>query len=205
MKLLVWQTAIMDETFEETLAGVGNRLRVLRRARRITLTELSKSTGISVSTLSRLESGERRPTLELLLPLARAYAVPLDELVDAPATGDPRIHIRPVRHGGQTILPLSRGATGVQAFKHIIPGRKRLPVPKPQSHPGHEWLYVLNGTLRLVLGNRDLTLEAGEAAEFDTSTPHWFGNAGSTMVEFISLFGPEGQRAHVAPISKSAP
>ena len=60
-----------------------------------TLAQLAEATGISVSTLSRLESGRRRPTLELLLPLARAHQVPLDELVGAPATGDPRVHARP--------------------------------------------------------------------------------------------------------------
>ena len=75
---------------DDVLAGVGPRLRALRQERGATLAGLSAATGISVSTLSRLESGQRRPTLELLLPLARAHQVPLDELVDAPATGDPR-------------------------------------------------------------------------------------------------------------------
>ena len=77
----------------------------------------SASTGISVSTLSRLESGDRRPTLELLLPLAKAYGVTLDELVDAPPTGDPRIHLRPVTGNGMTMVPLTRRAGGIQAYK----------------------------------------------------------------------------------------
>ena len=75
--------------------AVGPRLRALRRQRETTLSALAETTGISVSTLSRLESGRRRPTLELLLPLAEAYGVPLDDLVGAPATGDPRVHLRP--------------------------------------------------------------------------------------------------------------
>src|SRR3954451_21118114 len=74
----------------EVLAAVGPRLRALRQRRGTTLRQLSAATGISVSTLSRLESGDRRPSLELLLPLARAHQVPLDELVDAPPTRDPR-------------------------------------------------------------------------------------------------------------------
>src|SRR4051794_37470618 len=98
---------------DETLAGVGERLRALRRERELTLADIAGRTGVSVSTLSRLESGERRPTLELLLPLARAYGVTLDELVDAPPTGDPRIHLRPVERGGMTMLPLSRRAGGI--------------------------------------------------------------------------------------------
>jgi transcriptional regulator with XRE-family HTH domain len=187
----------MDDATEEVLTAVGPRLKALRVRRDTTLAELSETTGISVSTLSRLESGQRRPNLELLLPLARAHGVPLDELVGAPATGDPRIHIRPVVHHGITILPLSRNTGGLQAFKHLIPASSPRSQPDPRTHPGHEWLYVIKGQLRLVLGEHDLILPAGEAAEFSTQTPHWFGRAGDNDVEFLSLFGRQGERMHV--------
>ncbi|MEF2977906.1 helix-turn-helix domain-containing protein [Subtercola sp. YIM 133946] len=182
---------------ESVLAGVGLRLRTLRVNRDRTLADVSLATGISLSTLSRLESGQRRATLELLLPLAREYGVPLDELVGAPATGDPRIHIRALRRHGQTILPLSRGVSGLQAFKHIIAPGPTDVHPAPKTHPGFEWLYVLKGNLRLVLGTHDLVLPAGEVAEFSTETPHWFGRADTNAVEFLSLFGPQGERMHV--------
>ena len=97
-----------DETTDAVLTTVGPRLRALRGQRGSTLAQLSEETGISVSTLSRLESGQRRPTLELLLPLARRYRVPLDELVGAPPTGDPRVHQRPVRRNGMTVVPHGR-------------------------------------------------------------------------------------------------
>ncbi|MEU8231102.1 XRE family transcriptional regulator [Actinoplanes sp. NPDC048967] len=182
---------------DDVLAAVGPRLRALRQEHGTTLAALSETTGISVSTLSRLESGQRRATLELLLPLAGAYRVPLDELVGAPPTGDPRIYARPLRHSsGQTILPLSRQATGLQAFKHIIPAGPRA-VPDPKTHEGYEWLYVLHGRLRLVLGEHDLVLPEGEAAEFDTRVPHWFGSANGDAVEFLSIFGRQGERMHV--------
>ena len=186
----------MDDDLDQALAGTGPRLRALRRERETTLAELSAATGISVSTLSRLESGARRPTLELLLPLARAHAVTLDELVGAPPTGDPRIHLRPVSRHGMTMIPLTRRAGGIQAYKLVIPaGRRRK--PEPQTHEGYEWLYVLNGRLRVVLGEQDLVLSPGEAAEFDTRVPHWFGAAGPAAVEMLSLFGPQGERVHV--------
>jgi transcriptional regulator with XRE-family HTH domain len=182
---------------DDVLAAVGPRLRALRQEHGTTLAALSETTGISVSTLSRLESGQRRATLELLLPLAGAYRVPLDELVGAPPTGDPRIYARPLRHSsGQTILPLSRQATGLQAFKHIIPAGPRAD-PDPKTHEGYEWLYVLHGRLRLVLGEHDLVLPEGEAAEFDTRVPHWFGSANGEAVEFLSIFGRQGERMHV--------
>ncbi|MGB2569514.1 helix-turn-helix domain-containing protein [Micromonospora citrea] len=182
---------------EETLTSVGPRLRALRQQRAVTLAQLSAATGISVSTLSRLESGGRRPTLELLLALARFHRVPLDDLVGAPETGDPRVHPRPVRRGEVTILPLTRRPGGVQAYKMIYPPGARAGNPEQQVHEGHEWLYVLSGRCRLLLGRHDLTLEEGEVAEFDTRTPHWFGNPYDTPLEILSLFGPQGERLHV--------
>lgn len=180
---------------DEALAAVGPRLRAIRRRRQTTLADVATETGISVSTLSRLETGRRRPTLELLLPLARAYGVPLDELVGAPGDGDPRVHLRPVRRNGMTLIPLTRRAGGVQAYKVIIPARRG--TPEQKAHEGYEWLYVLNGRLRLLLGGQDLVLTEGEAAEFDTRVPHWFGSADPTSVEALVLFGRQGERAHL--------
>ncbi|MET8832991.1 XRE family transcriptional regulator [Micromonospora sp. NPDC004540] len=187
----------MDDDLDRALDAVGPRLRALRRERETTLADLSAATGISVSTLSRLESGSRRPTLELMLPLARAHGVTLDELVGAPPTGDPRIHLRPVTRHGMTMLPLTRRAGGIQAYKLVIPAGGRPAEPTPQTHEGYEWVYVLNGRLRLVLGEHDLVLAPGEAAEFDTRVPHWFGPADGEAVEFLSLFGAQGERAHL--------
>jgi transcriptional regulator with XRE-family HTH domain len=188
----------MSDDLDLVLAAVGPRLRSLRQQRGTTLADLATATGISVSTLSRLESGQRRPNLELLLPLARAHGVPLDELVGAPPTGDPRIHLRPVSQGGRTVIPLSRRPGGLQAYKQVIPAGPDQPEPGDlKVHEGHEWLYVLNGRLRLVLGELDLVLSPGEAAEFDTRTPHWSGSAGPEPVEFLCLFGRQGERAHL--------
>jgi transcriptional regulator with XRE-family HTH domain len=189
----------VDRETEDVLDVVGPRLRALRRDRGITLADLAARTGVSESTLSRLESGQRRATLELLLPLARTYDVPLDDLVGAPRTGDPRIHLKPIRRFGMVFVPLSRRPGGVQAFKMIIPAQPEPLEPTPQTHDGFEWLYVLNGRLRLVLGERDLTLPPGEAAEFDTSLPHWLGSADGGVVELLILFGLQGMRAHVRP------
>ena len=195
--LPLWQTGGMATDLEPTLAAVGPRLRELRRHAETTLADLSIQTGVSVSTLSRLESGERRPTLELLLPLAKAYGVTLDELVDAPPTGDPRVNLRPVKRHGMTMLPLTRRAGGVQAYKLVIPAGKHRGLPELKAHEGYEWVYVLDGRLRVVIAEHDLVLSPGEAAEFDTRTPHWFGAADEQAVEFLSLFGSQGERAHL--------
>ncbi|OKI26761.1 XRE family transcriptional regulator [Streptomyces sp. CB03911] len=183
-------------TYQAVLDEVGPRLRRLRAKRGLTLAALAETTGISKSTLSRLESGQRRPSLELLLPLAGAYNVPLDDLVGAPEVGDPRVRLtpRPLAHGG-TFVPLSRGPGPLQAYKMVIADRGT--EPNLRSHEGYEWLYVLEGRLRLVLGEHDIVLGPGEVAEFDTRVPHWFSGAEGRPVEVLSLFGRQGERMHV--------
>ncbi len=173
------------------LDQVGPRLRRVRAERGLTLTQAAARTGISKSTLSRLENGQRRPSLELLLPLSQAYRVPIDDLVGAPDVGDPRIRLKPRRINGRTVLPLTR-PDGIQAWKIVIPTTQT--TPKPRSHDGFEWLYVLSGRMRLILGQRDLVLGEGEAADFDTRVPHWFGSTGDGPAEVLSIFGRPGER-----------
>jgi transcriptional regulator with XRE-family HTH domain len=194
----------MDDDLDGVLGGVGPRLRALRQQRGATLAELSATTGISVSTLSRLESGGRRPTLELLLPLSRAHEVPLDEPVGAPAAADPRVHPKPIERNGMTMWPLSRRPGGVQAYRALIPPGARAGEPEQKSHEGYEWMYVLSGRLRLLLGEHDLVLGPGEVAEFDTHVPHWFGNITDQPVEVLMLFGPQGERMHVRARPKAS-
>ncbi|GAA2159592.1 helix-turn-helix domain-containing protein [Actinomadura napierensis] len=188
----------MNDDLDAVVAAVGPRLRELRRRRGVALTALAETTGIPISTLSRLESGQRKPGLELLLPLARAYRVPIEELIGAPAELDPRVYPQPFTRNGMTVVPLTRNPGGLQAFKHILPagltdGRE----PDLRSHEGYHWLYVLRGRLRIVLGDKDFILADGEVAEFDTHLPHWFGNADGHSVEFLSILGPQGERVHI--------
>jgi len=180
-----------DERIAAALDLVGSRLRGVREQRGLTLTEAATLAGMSKSTLSRLETGQRRPSLELLLPLAQTYRVPLDDLVGAPEVGDPRIRLKPRRVNGRTVLPLTRPG-GIQAWKIIIPATQCDPAPR--THDGFEWLYVLSGRMRLVLGEQDLVLGVGEAAEFDTQVPHWFGSTGDEPAEVLSIFGRPGER-----------
>lgn len=180
-------TAIVAAALEQ----VGPRLRSVRELHGLTLTEVASRTGVSKSTLSRLENGQRRPSLELLLPLAHTYRVPVDDLIGAPEVGDPRVRLKPRRVKGRTVVPLTRDG-GVQAWKILIPADQTH--PNPRSHDGFEWLYVMSGRMRLLLGERDLRLETGEAVEFDTLTPHWFGSSGSGPVEVLSIFGRPGER-----------
>ncbi|WP_245691983.1 helix-turn-helix domain-containing protein [Geodermatophilus telluris] len=167
----------------------------MRTQRDITLTQLAAATGISKSTLSRLEAGQRKPSLELLLPIAQAHRIPLEELIGAREVGDPRVRFIPRRRNGRIVVPLTRNPGGLQAWKTIIP--PELGEPELRTHEGYEWLYVLAGRVRLILGDHDLTLGPGEVAEFDTRLPHWFGPADDQPVETLSLLGRQGERIHV--------
>ncbi|GAB7045442.1 helix-turn-helix domain-containing protein [Catenuloplanes indicus] len=179
------------------LDAVGPRLRELRGRRQLTLAAVAETTGLSVSTLSRLESGRRRPTLDLLIPLAQVYRVALDDIVGAPPTGDPRIHLTPIRRDGMVFVPLTLAGAPVQAFKVVLPGRRPDAPAKRATHGGYEWLYVLKGTIRLTVGDEVTVLAEGEAAEFDTRRPHSITSATARAAEMLTLFSPDGAQIHV--------
>lgn len=169
------------------LARVGPRLQALRARRGLTLAQVAEATGVSTSTLSRLETGARRASLELLLPLARVYRVSLDDLVGAPETGDPRVRLRPRRVNGRTVVPLTRQPGERHAWKILVP--RSATEQALSAHIGSSWIYVLSGRIRLIVGDRDMLLDAGEVADFDTRIPHWFGGDGEHDAEILTIFG----------------
>ncbi|MFD4661431.1 helix-turn-helix domain-containing protein [Kitasatospora sp. NPDC058444] len=177
---------------------MGPRLRTAREQHGATLTGVSRATGISPSTLSRIETGRRKPTLEVLLQLAKAYDVSLDELAGtAPVAATGARTPVPQRPGDvKVVLPLTRYVGGLHAHKHVLPAVDAPPArPRQVSHDGYEWLCVLYGRLWLALGEQDLVLSAGEVAEFDTRTAHGVANAGpGGPVEYLIMFGPQGER-----------
>lgn len=177
------------------LAEVGSRLKRARAQRGVTLTVLAAETGISKSTLSRLESGQRKASLELLLPIAQAHQVSLDKLVGTPEVGDPRVGFTPRVRNGRIVFPLTRQPGRLHAWKVIIPPEPN--EPELRTHNGYEWLFVLSGQMRLILGEHDITLGPGEVAEFDTRLPHWFGPAADEPIEILSLHGRQGERMQV--------
>jgi transcriptional regulator with XRE-family HTH domain len=184
-----------DERVEDR---VRRRLRELRVARGLTLKTVAARASIAISTLSRLESGERRIALDNLPSLARALGVTTDELLRAPERKDPRVRGRARTHDGLTMWPLTDygPAGGLQAFKIRISPERRVAPAKLPVHEGNDWMYVLTGDMRLVLGDQQLVIRPGEAVEFSTLTPHWFG-AVDGPVEVIAIFGPHGDRLHL--------
>jgi transcriptional regulator with XRE-family HTH domain len=164
----------------------------------LTLDDVASRSNIDISTLSRLESGKRRLALDHLPRLAAALSVTTDELLRAPEAEDPRVRGSSHTRHGITYWPLTRSgpAGGLHAFKVRISARRRKPPAELPVHEGQDWTYVLSGRLRLVLGERDFTIGPGEAVEFSTWTPHWFGVV-EEPVEAIMIFGAHGERLHL--------
>ena len=190
----------MPMTQEDPLESTArHRLRSLRMARGWSLDELAKRAHIGPSTISRIETGHRRITLDHLVTLAQALETTVDELlVDDEAGKD--VVIRPIRdtaHGATYwILNPDDDPSGRIVAKMRIPAKKQ--PPEPRVHPGRDWFYVLTGTIRLLLGQQEHLIETGQAAGFDTMTPHWILGYGGPA-EILTIFDRHGEQAHLRP------
>jgi transcriptional regulator with XRE-family HTH domain len=181
---------------------VRQRIRGLRVALGWSLDDLAARCYLSPSTLSRIETGHRRISLDQLSSIARALGTTLDQLVESAADDD--VVIRPQRDTsrGVTTWVLSR-EPGPHGF---TVAKMRITRPEPRSgaeelkvHPGREWFTVLSGTVVLRLGERKIVVEAGQAAEFSTMIPHAFGASGGPA-EVLGIFDHDGQRTHLRPV-----
>ena len=172
------------------------RLRSLRLARGWTLDELARRSLIGASTISRIETGHRRLAIDNLAALAKALETTVDELLGDGEDEDVVIRpVRDVRHG-IVIWPLTRlhDPTGRVVSKMRLPASRKPLVP--QVHPGRDWFFVLEGTARLVLGEREHLVEPGQAAEFNTMTPHAISGYRGP-VEVLVIFDRHGEQAHL--------
>lgn len=172
------------------LTDLGGKLRELRVRSGWTLEELAQRVSLSKSYLSRLEDGDRQPSLAALLALSRAFVVPLASLFPEERGVRESVVTRaseakPQTGNGLTYAPLSRRAppAGMQPLRVTVSagrvGEERY------RHEGEEWLYVLSGTLGLTLTDEKYTLQAGDAAHFDAREPHRLSALDGTDAELI--------------------
>lgn len=186
---------LTDTSLDQRVRG---RLREFRGQRGLTLQQVADVANLDVSTLSRLESGKRRLAIDHLPGLSRALGVTVDQLLGPAVTPDPRVRVEPRTRDGLTMWPLThRGpAGGLVAYRFLVDPARNTPPDRLPVHDGHDWMYVLSGRMRLVLGDDDLVIDPGEAVEFSTLAPHWFG-AIDGPVELIAILGPQGERVHL--------
>ncbi|MET9594291.1 XRE family transcriptional regulator [Streptomyces sp. NPDC006516] len=180
-----------DEGAAEELPGVAPRLRDLRRNRGLTLEAAAGRAGLSPAHLSRLETGRRQPSLPMLLGLARVYGTTVSELLgempperDAIVRGGP-LEGAPGGDGGWLYRQAGGSGRAMQALRVRVPYGTEGDLVR--VHPGEEWLYVLDGRLRVVLGDTVHDLEPGDSAHFDSLTPHRIAalDAGGARLLFV--------------------
>lgn len=174
---------------------VRNRLRAVRHHRGLSLDELAERSGVGASTISRIETGKRSVSLDVLVPLARELGLGVDELLASEDNDDVVIRPRPNDWDGMTVWPLSKPSSQMAAFKIRFDPLEQQ--PEPQVHPGHDWMFVLDGSVELTLGERRIIVEQGESAEFSTMTPHAV-RATDHPAEVIMVFDRNGAHAHLS-------
>jgi len=172
---------------------VRTRLRSLRQAQSLSLDDMAERSHLSPSTISRIETGKRAISLDVLLPLARALRTDVETLLENDSDEDVVIRPVPSQEGSHTVWMLSKATGNMKAQKvRVEPTGK---IPEQRVHPGHDWFFVLEGTVKLYLGDRVIVVEQGEAAEFATMTPHSFVAEGGPA-EMIMIFDQEGHTVH---------
>ncbi|MFI1164322.1 helix-turn-helix domain-containing protein [Streptomyces sp. NPDC020801] len=158
----------------ENLPAVAPQLRALRRRASLTLEAAARAAGLSPAHLSRLETGQRQPSLPMLLALARVYGTTVSELLGESVPGRDAVvraaEMEPTRAGGWTYWQTGASGRGMQALRVRVPHGSQGDIVR--VHPGEEWLYVLKGRLRLRLGDAAHLLAPGDSAHFDSLTPH---------------------------------
>jgi transcriptional regulator with XRE-family HTH domain len=187
-----------DPNSDAVATRVRHRIRHLRTQQGRTLADVAAAAQMDASALSRLESGRRQLALHHVPVLAAALGVSEARLLEPEDARDPRVAAgaTPRRMHGLTMWPLTRGDGSPQAYKVLVDAARCEPPVDLPVHEGEDWLLVLSGRLRLVLGTRDFVIGEGEAVQFSTWTPHWFG-AVDGPVELVGIFGADGERVHV--------
>ncbi|MCQ9130689.1 helix-turn-helix domain-containing protein [Streptomyces hilarionis] len=158
----------------EALPAVAPQLRALRRRAALTLEAAARAAGLSPAHLSRLETGQRQPSLPMLLTLARVYGTTVSDLLGETAADRDAVvraaYMEPTRAGGWTYWQAGASGRGMQALRVQVPHGSQGDIVR--VHPGEEWLHVLKGRLRLRLGDATDLLGPGDSAHFDSLTPH---------------------------------
>ncbi|MGW1721564.1 helix-turn-helix domain-containing protein [Streptomyces sp. NPDC002306] len=158
----------------DTLPAVAPQLRDLRKRASLTLEAAARAAGLSPAHLSRLETGQRQPSLPMLLALARIYSTTVSALLGETVPDRDAVlragDMEPTLAGGWTYRQAGSPGRGMQALRVHVPHGSQGDIVR--VHPGEEWLYVLAGRLRLRLGDATHLLEPGDSAHFDSLTPH---------------------------------
>ena len=197
----------MSNPIDAQLADFSTRLRSLRSGREWTLEELAERSGLSKTFLSRLEAGERQPSIAAVLTLANCFGVPVGSMFESVEPRSACVIVRGTdaasrSSDGLTYASLSSTArfTNLQPMRITVSHRRR--GDERFQHEGEEWLYVLSGRLQVAVGDAAHELKPGDTAHFDSRQPHRLTALGNTDVELILVACPMSEKDSNLPRSR---
>ena len=189
---------------------LGPRLRAIRLSRGLSLRELARRLDLSPSTISQIETGKLQPSVRTLYALVSEFGVTVDAVLfdqappspgDGPSASMPESSsagpgLTVQRAEGRPAITLDSGVTwerlmfwaddDVEFIEAIYePAGASGPDDSLVRHSGHEFGYLLSGTLRVVVGSDEFVLEPGDSITFPSSTPHRLANDGSETARAI--------------------
>ncbi|HEY1179116.1 MAG TPA: XRE family transcriptional regulator [Phytomonospora sp.] len=188
----------------DDLAGAfGGNVRRRREEAGLTLERLSEKSSVSRAMLSKVERGEKSPTIGVASKIAYALDVALSDLIGAPAPAANGVAVvmrkgeRPVFRDPETgferhMVSAAPGAGGAEMIVHYLPAQVSLGL-LPAYPPGTEkQLVVLAGTLTVAIGGVSETLDAGDSLFFQADAEHGFANRTDEACEYIMVISRRG-------------
>jgi transcriptional regulator with XRE-family HTH domain len=179
---------------------LGERVRELRRGRGLTLEELAEHSGVSRAMISKLERGEKNPTLVVAAKLAEGFGVTLSQLVGMEerrevvvVPRERRMVMRDPETGFERqLLSPSFGGRGVEFIRNVVPEGSTSGEFPPHRRGVEEYVAVEKGSLRAVIGGEEYLLKEGDALYFEADVTHRFDNVGDDECSYYLVIVSKG-------------
>jgi transcriptional regulator with XRE-family HTH domain len=186
---------------------IGRRIKASRINKKFTLEQLADQTGFTKGYLSRIENSEKSPPLDTLGIIARVLGITISFLV---GEEEQKASLGMVKKGERPLIARKGTAFeySYEAVAHTFPNKKMEPFiltlplrPKKKTtsqHEGEELLFVLEGTMKFLHGNREYIVEEGDCIYFDSSFPHFGESVGRKEAKcFMVIYTPPAEEGRL--------
>jgi transcriptional regulator with XRE-family HTH domain len=186
------------EAVKERRESLGDRIRRVREMRGLTIRDLSSRTGVDVDTLGRIESSKVIPALGQLVRLGRALDMKMGYFI-SPGVDQPMTMVRKHERRRVSRYGEARSMLYGYSYESLAPEKAdRLMEPfiitllpteteEFSTHAGQEFLYVLEGEVKVQVGNHVEFLKSGDAAYYDSNQPHLVRCAGAAVTKILAV------------------
>ncbi|MFH1655556.1 MAG: XRE family transcriptional regulator [Candidatus Omnitrophota bacterium] len=178
---------------------IGNRIRQLRKERKMTLQELSDKSGVQLATLSRMENNRMTGTLESHIGIVKALGIALADLYSEIVVEEKNIDVRTKKVSRDIFVHSDKSSFEILTKKVL--NKKMMPIllsieskgrtnSEEASAGTEKFLYVLEGEVVAVISDEDYKLGKSESIYFDATLPHYFKNTGKKQSKAICVITP---------------